>query len=300
MELLRPTRLPVHDGELDHHSGLVLEDLLLRQRLTTVNLEEDGVDLRLRVVLSIELLDTVVRQAATYLLEELVTYAQRLDYILELLDLDTRHLGQLVDIGLKVGGNLYGHRLIGTPRRQHLHLEAVGGYLEVVLQRVDRIVGRADRLHVVVLHQATRIELGLLQLLGADIVDLTSGRGVEELLHTESGLKLQVGPVVKRVTHRIGNRLGPLLKLLPVGRILARAIALIDTVRTHGAPLVVVTLEPDLREVVELVVRSHILGDQVAVVVNDRHLGCMLMVETLGCRRLQQEIVVVKLFHSWY
>ena len=300
MELLRPTRLPIHDGELDHHSGLVLQDFLLRQRLTAIDLEEDGINLRLGVILGIELLDTVVRKTATHLLEELVTHAQGLNHILELLNLDTRHLRELVDVSLEVGRNLHGHRLVGTPRGQHLHLKAVGGHLQVMLQRINRVVGRADRLHVVMLHQTASIELGLLQFLGADVVNLTSGRGVQELLNAEGGLQLEVCPVVERVAHRIGNRLGPLLELLPVGRVLTRAVTLIDTVRTHGTPLIVVTLEPNLREVVELMVRSHILGNQVAVVVDNRHLGRMLMIETLGCGRLQQKIVVVKLFHSWY
>ena len=104
--------------------------------------------------------------------------------------------------------------------------------------------------------------------------------------------------MVERVAHRIGNRLGPLLELLPIGRILARAILLIDPVGAHGAPFVVVAFEPDLRQVVETVIRSHVLGNQVAMVVDDRHLGRMVVVKTLRSLGLQQEVVVVELFHK--
>ena len=130
------------------------------------------------------------------------------------------------------------------------------------------------------------------------VVDFAGRSGVEQFRHPEGGLQFEVGPVVERVAHRIGNRLGPLLELLPIGRILARAILLIDPVGAHGAPFVVVAFEPDLRQVVETVIRSHVLGNQVAMVVDDRHLGRMVVVKTLRSLGLQQEVVVVELFHK--
>ena len=58
-----------------------------------------------------------------------------------------------------------------------------------------------------------------------------------------------------------------------------------------------VAFEPDLRQVVEAVVLGDIRGNQVAMVVDDRHLGRMVVVKTLRSLGLQQEVVVVKLFH---
>ena len=170
----------------------------------------------------------------------------------------------------------------------------------MVLQRIDGIVRRTDDLDIVVLHQTAGETLGLLQLLGAAIVDLARRLGIEELRDAESRLELEVGPVVERITHGIGHRLGPLFELFPVGSILARAVTLVDAVGAHRTPLIMVALQPDLRQVVETVVRSHILGNQVAVVVDDRHFGCMIVVKTLCSRSLQQEIVVVELFHDRY
>lgn len=170
----------------------------------------------------------------------------------------------------------------------------------MVLQRIDGVVGGADDLDVVVLHQTAGEELGLLQLLGALVVNLARGLRAEQVGDAERRLELQVGPVVQGVAHGIRNRLCPLLELLPIGSILACAEPLVDAVGTHGAPLVMVALQPDFRQVVEAVVRGHVPWNEVAMVVDDRHLGGVLVVEPFGGTRLQQEVVVVELFHDRY
>ena len=103
--------------------------------------------------------------------------------------------------------------------------------------------------------------------------------------------------MVERVTHCIGHGLRPLLELLPIRRI-ARAVALGNAIRAHSTPLIVVARKPDFREVAELMVRSYIFGVEVTMVVDDRHLSCVVVVKTLCRRALQQEIGVVKLFHG--
>ena len=76
VELLGPAGLMVHRGELDQHGGLELADLLGRQRLPAVYLIKNSVDLGLRIILGVELLDAVVRKAAADRPEELVTHAR--------------------------------------------------------------------------------------------------------------------------------------------------------------------------------------------------------------------------------
>ena len=170
----------------------------------------------------------------------------------------------------------------------------------MVFERIDGVVRRADYLDVIVLHQAAGMILGFLQQGGTVVVNRTGSRGVQQVGHSESRLQLQVGPMVERVAHGVGNRLGPLLELLPVGGLLAGAVFLVDAVGTHGAPFVVVAFEPDFRQVVETVVLCDIAGNEVAMVVDNRHFGRVLVVEALGCRGLQQEVVVVELFHKSY
>ncbi len=72
-----------------------------------------------------------------------------------------------------------------------------------MLQRIHRIVGRADGLHVVVLHQAAGVVIRGLEQGRTVVVDLAGGRRVEQLPDAERGLQLQVRPVVKRVAHGI-------------------------------------------------------------------------------------------------
>ena len=242
----------------------------------------------------------MVREAAAHRLEELVTHTQGVDHVGEFRDRDPRDLGEFLDVGPEIGGRFDGHRLVGAPRREHLHRKAVLTHLDVVFERVDRVVRRADHLDVVVPHQAARMVFGLLQEGRTAVVDLARRRGVQELRHPEGGFQFQVRPVVERVAHRIGNRLGPLLELLPVGRILARAVTLLDTVRAHGTPLVVVAFEPDLRQVLEAVVRSHVLRDQMAMIVDDRLFGRVFVIKPLRRFGLQQKILVVELFHLVY
>ena len=107
-----------------------------------------------------------------------------------------------------------------------------------------------------------------------------------------------MSPMIERVTHRVRHSLGPLLELLPIRRI-TRAETLLDAICSHGTPLIVVTIEPYLGKVTETVVRSHILRIEVTVVVDNGHLRRMVVIQTLGRRALQQEIGVVKLFHSY-
>ena len=95
--------------------------------------------------------------------------------------------------------------------------------------------------------------------------------------------------MVEWVTHSVGDSLGPLLKLLPVAYI-AGAESLGHTVGTHSTPFVVVASEPNLSKVAEAMVACYVLGVEVAMVVDYRHLRCVVVVQPLGCGRLQQEI----------
>ena len=168
----------------------------------------------------------------------------------------------------------------------------------MILQRIYGVVRRAHNLYVVVLHQTARRELRVvLDQVIALVVNLLGGLGIQTLLYPKSRLQLQMCPVIKRVTERIRHRLCPFLKLLPVGRIAARAVTLRHPVRTHGTPLVVVAHQPNLCNRVETFVLGHHLRNQVAVIIDNRHLRRVLVVELLRCISLQEEIFVHECFH---
>ena len=86
----------------------------------------------------------------------------------------------------------------------------------MVAQIVDWIVGGADTLHVVAAHESACGISWLLQLLVTFVEDFSCCLRTQEFVDAESGLQLEVGPVVKRVAESVRNGLCPFLKLLPV------------------------------------------------------------------------------------
>ena len=108
-----------------------------------------------------------------------------------------------------------------------------------------------------------------------------SGFSVENALVTEVILKFQMTPVVHGIPNRLGQRFGKLLKLFAVGRI-AGDIIFIHAVGAHDAPLVVVTAQPNLSDVLETDILVDLLGIQMAVVVVDGHFCSVVMVQ-LDC-----------------
>src|SRR5690606_15611755 len=149
----------------------------------------------------------------------------------------------------------------------------------VVLQGIHGVVGGADHADVPLLHDAAGAEARTGELLLGLLPDALGGAAVEEAVaDPEGALELQVGPVVERVAQALGDGLGPGLELLALAGI-AGAEALGHTVAAHGAPLVVVALEPDLGQVGVAAVAGDLGGVQVAVVVDDGQLGGVVVVE---------------------
>src|SRR6185437_1919341 len=125
--------------------------------------------------------------------------------------------------------------------RQDGDLESLLFQLRMVYQRIDRIVGGADGSDI---HFAQQVANGIffgLELSGTLLVDLLCRAAAEDLFYIEIPLQFKMRPVIQRVAQRIGYRLGPFLKFLPVGPV-ARAIALIHAVGSHGAPLVMISV----------------------------------------------------------
>ena len=227
-----------------------------------------------------------------------MTLLQGIHHIGELADFNTTYMSQLVNIYGKLR-SVNVHSLVRTPCRNHhgVVVSLMLGILNVVVQVIYRIIGGADTLYVVMLHQSTSRELGLLQLLVTLIENLTSGLGRQNLIDTESGLQLQVCPVIQGVTQGVGNGLCPLLKLLPVCSVLTGAEALVYAIGTHGTPLIVVTTQPQLCDALKLMVVSNHLRNQVTVIVNDRHLSRMVVIQVLCYLIVEHEVFVVKLLN---
>ena len=87
--------------------------------------------------------------------------------------------------------------------------------------------------------------------------------------------------------------LSPFLELL-VTITIACYILLQNTVATHRTPLVVVSSEPYLGKVTELIVVGYHLRHKMAVLVDDRHIFCTFMVKLTGVVVGEHEVVVNK------
>ena len=168
----------------------------------------------------------------------------------------------------------------------------------MVLESVGRVVGGTYQFDVVSAHEAACRETGLLQFLVALVVDGACRLGFQYLVDAEGGAQFEVGPVVEWVAHAVWHRLSPFLELLPVAGI-AGDVVLVDAVAAQCTPLVVVAAEPQFGYALEPVVVCHHLGVKVAVVVNDWHLGGVLVIKPLCRLGIQQEVFVKEGFHTF-
>ena len=57
-----------------------------------------------------------------------------------------------------------------------------------------------------------------------------------------------------------------------------------------------VTTQPYFRQVGKLIVVGYLLRDQVAVIIDDWHFGCVFVIQFLSCLGLEQEIGIEKGF----
>ena len=90
-----------------------------------------------------------------------------------------------------------------------------------------------------------------------------------------------MAPVIERVPERVRHRLSPRHELV-VRISFASAIGFTHAVGTHGTPLVVVAFKPDFEKVLELPVRRNVLWWQMAVIVEDRLVLGIAVVQPLG------------------
>ena len=98
-------------------------------------------------------------------------------------------------------------------------------------------------------------------------------------------------PVVERVAQRRRHRIRPGGKLFPVRRITS-AQPLSDAVGPHGAPFVVITIQPNFRERSEAIVLGDQIRPQVAVVVDNGKRRGHFVVEAPRRFRFEEEILV--------
>src|SRR6516162_3017896 len=104
-------------------------------------------------------------------------------------------------------------------------------------------------------------------------------------------------PLKQWITQSVGNSRCPLFKFFPIGFI-SCAITFGNSIRAHGPPLVMISVQPNLGKVFKLLVFSNFLGRQMTMIIDDGHALRILMVQTPGCFIIEQKVLVQKWAHT--
>ena len=291
MKLHHPVPLGVLLPHRQQQGGVVSKLLLPRDALPRLGPRENIVQLGLVRLHAEAVVQRVVGHPAAVLVEILDPLRQRPAHIAHRLDGVAHHLFQpghvLGEVRL-----VRAHGLVRAERRQHRRRRGrVRGQQLVGLQIVRRVVGGADQLHVGPPDDLPHRQL--LELLIALLVNLHGVVPVQGLGDAEVPLELQVRPVIQRIADQVGHGLRPLLELLRRRRV-PRDILLRHPAGAHGTPLVVVSSQPHLRDAVVPLVLIDLHRIDVAVVVDDRHLRPVLVVQPLAGLGLQEKVFVHK------
>ena len=166
-----------------------------------------------------------------------------------------------------------------------------------MLQIVHRVVGGADDLHAEFLDQAAAAVFLRRQQRVRAVPDILGGLFAQDILDAEHAAQLQMRPVEHRVADAVFEARGKGQPLVMPARVAADEL-LVHAVGEHHAPLVVVAAEHQLADVFELMVFiDHARGD-VAMIVINRHVFRVLVIQLFGYVIFKQKILIHKRFHG--
>ncbi len=291
-----PTVLLVLAHEEERHGRLVLADLLGRDILAGETLGNDRGGLILGRRVEEELVGAVVRQASTHTVEVVDALGRSGLEGLVVFDIDAGNIAQGLGV-VGEGRQVDAEQIVGTEGGQDLEavLLLLGGQELMPLKVARGVVSRADALDVELLDQTLGRELRFGDLLVGSIPNGLGVLLVEGEIDAEDATELGMAPLEDGVAGRGLDGLHE-LEVLGIRIAVAGDVLLIGAVGAKQTPLVViaraVVVEPDLGEVLEVLVLVDLLRIEVAVVVDDRHLLRMIVEEPLGPVRRQQKVIV--------
>ena len=181
--------------------------------------------------------------------------------------------------------------LVRPECRKHAKSEILRVHQEVVLKRSSRIIAGTDHLHAEPLEDIPRRQIVRLKPLVRALPNRLCGLLVEQFVDVEVALKFQVSPMVEWVAQSVRNRARPIKEFF-LGRSWSSTEILRNAVCPHGTPFVMITLQPDLGEIAEAAITSDISCGKMGVIIDDGLRLRVLVVEPLGRRGMEQEIVV--------
>ncbi len=268
-----------------------------RRGLSPARLGEDRGGFLFRAKIGERVIQPMVGQPPSHLVEEIVPLSQGIHKIAVAADGGIGRGFQALHPGIEHFRQVNVERLIGPEGGEHLGGQAGGRDGFVARQVVGRVVGGADGLHMEALQNAVGAQVLAGKLRVSFVPDSGGGGFVQQFVDPEVALQLQVGPVVERIAQRLRHGARPSQKL--VARIgITCAEPFVHAAGSHGTPFVVIPLQPDFEQISELPVGSHILRRQVAMVVQDR-LRLSVFCEEAARRLGAEEKIIVDERHGF-
>ena len=295
----------VFSAEMEQNGRLVDFSLFERQAFSGHRLLKSGACLLHGALPVRHVIQPVIAGTAAERSKELQTRRKRFTDTSCAFDFTAGGGGKLFDISLKAGlGDI--DCLVRAEGRTYLKVNfRIGGDLLMPFQRISRIVSRADKGDIGSADQAAHRHVRIsTKLFCADIVNAAGIFCGNRLMNVKKALQLQVGPVHHRVPdghfQRFGKFLNALFTVGVPGNILLR-----HTVGAHQPPFVVVTenrsvlipsAEPDLGKIVKTDVFKNVSRGDVAVIIHQRKLFCIVMEKVLRRVCFQKKIPAHKRF----
>lgn len=298
VKLHDPTALRVLLAEEAQDSRLVLLDFFLRRRpLAVDDAADDVIELVLLRLAVDNAREGVVSRAAAHAVKVGDALRERLAHLRHRRDLDARRLAEVVEhviAPLRIGDV---ERRIGMEYRQHLHGESLFPDLAVPLEVVFRMVSREDRLDIALLQERAHCHRAICELLRADRPDIVCRLSAEHVVAVKDALEHEMDPRVERIARRPCERLREVLEALARRCLAARDEALLDAIGAHEPPRDGIVDEHLRQIVVDAVLRNVPHGD-VRVVVEDRQLLGIFVIQVFRKFRVQEKIFIHKTFHD--
>ena len=169
----------------------------------------------------------------------------------------------------------------------------------MVFQRIRRILRRTERIHVGLFDERLRRMLSIGQRVQSFRPNCLGIHFIQCLSDSEIALKLQMRPMENRISRRIGQRSGKCHKTLFIAALTGNE-RFRFAVLPHQPPLVMVVAQPNLGDILRGAVLPNIFGTQVTMIIDNRHMLCVLMIQPLGRLIFKQEMFIHKCFHRFF
>ena len=164
-------------------------------------------------------------------------------------------------------------------------------------QRIYRIICRTDNLHMRLFHKLPRRHIFLYQFFIAKLPHLILCFFTKMSLIPKIISKLQMTPMIQRISNCALKGFHPLAKFFFVRRI-SGDILFIYSIPAHLAPFIMICFKPYLRNIIIPLIFIDFFRTKMTVIIDDWKLFCIIMIQVPCSIRSQQKIIIHKFFHT--